>query len=124
MIPTRAVLAICVELGLGLLLVVGWQTRIAAAYSGIILIAFGLAMTAALGLEAPLGFSVFSAAGGSLFPAICASFPYSVDESRGRAAPLSEAVGDPPEVVSDGATRWGSMRCSTRWWPSSGGGVG
>ena len=90
MIPTLAVLATCVELGLGLLLVLGSQTRIAAACSGIILIALGLAMTAALGLEAPLGFSVFSAAGGSLFPATCSSLPYSVDESGGRAAPLSE----------------------------------
>ena len=92
MIPTLAVLATCVELGLGLLLVLGSQTRIAAACSGIILIAFafGLAMTAALSLEAPLGFSVFSAAGGSLFPATCSSLPYSVDESGGRAAPLSE----------------------------------
>ena len=90
MIPTLAVLATCVELLLGLLLVVGWQTRIAAACSGIVLIAFGLAMTAALGLEAPLSFSVFSAAGGSLLLATCSSFPYSVDELRGRAATLSE----------------------------------
>ena len=90
MIPTLAVLATCVELLLGLLLVVGWQTRIAAGCSGIMLIAFGLAMTAALGLEAPLSFSVFSAAGGSLFLATCSSFPYSVDELRGRAATLSE----------------------------------
>ena len=97
MIPTLAVLATCVELLLGLLLVVGWQTRIAAACSGIVLIAFGLAMTAALGLEAPLGFSVFSAAGGSLLLATCSSFPYSVDELRGRAATLSEGrVGSIP----------------------------
>src|SRR5690242_5445892 len=66
MIPTLAVLSTCVELLLGLLLVFGWQTRIAAACSGIVLITFALAMTASLGLEAPLSFSVFSAAGGSL----------------------------------------------------------
>lgn len=90
MIPTLAVLATCAEILLGLLLVVGWQTRIAAACSGIILIAFGLAMTAGLGLEAPLSFSVFSAAGGGLLLATCSSFPYSVDELRGRAATLAE----------------------------------
>ncbi|HZA02230.1 MAG TPA: hypothetical protein VE665_08115 [Hyphomicrobiaceae bacterium] len=90
MIPALAVLSTCVELLLGLLLVVGWQTRIAAACSGITLIAFGLAMTAALGLEAPLSFSVFSAAGGSLLLATCSSFPYSVDELHGRAATPSE----------------------------------
>src|SRR5512146_724755 len=60
MIPALAVFSTCVELLLGLLLVVGWQTRTVAACSGIVLIAFGLAMTAALGLEAPLSFSVFS----------------------------------------------------------------
>jgi uncharacterized membrane protein YphA (DoxX/SURF4 family) len=90
MIPPLAVLSTCVELFLGVLLVVGWQTRIAAACSGIVLIAFGLAMTAALGLEAPLSLSVFSAAGGSLLLATCSSFPYSVDELLGRVATLSE----------------------------------
>jgi uncharacterized membrane protein YphA (DoxX/SURF4 family) len=89
MIPTLAVLSTCVELLVGLLLVVGWQTRLAAACSGIVLITFGLAMTAALGIEAPLSFSVFSAAGGSLLLATCSSFPYSVDELRGRAATLT-----------------------------------
>jgi len=90
LILTLAVVSTCAELLLGLLLVVGWQTRIAAACSGIMLIVFGLAMTAALGLEAPLAYSVFSAAGGSLLLATRSSFPYSVDELRGRAATLSE----------------------------------
>ncbi len=90
MIPALAVFSTCVELLLGLLLVVGWQTRIAAACSGIVLTAFGLAMTAALGLEAPLSFSVFSAAGGSLLLATCSSFPYSVDELLWRAATLAQ----------------------------------
>ena len=70
LILTLAVVSTCAELLLGLLLVVGWQTRIAAACSGIVLIAFGLAMTAALGLEAPLSFSVF---GGWRKQAHCAS---------------------------------------------------
>jgi hypothetical protein len=46
----------------GRALVVGWHTRIAATCGGLVLILFGLAMTAALGPEAPLSFSVFSAA--------------------------------------------------------------
>jgi uncharacterized membrane protein YphA (DoxX/SURF4 family) len=86
MIPPLAILSTVVEALLGLLLVVGWQTRIAAACSGLVLIAFGLAMTAALGPEAPLSFSVFSAAGGSLLLATCSSFPYSLDELLGRPA--------------------------------------
>jgi uncharacterized membrane protein YphA (DoxX/SURF4 family) len=91
-ILTLAVLSTCLELVLGVLLVIGWQTRIAAACSGMVLITFGLAMTAALGPEAPLSFSVFSAAAGSLLLATCSSFPYSVDELLGRAATLSEGA--------------------------------
>src|SRR5512144_3222361 len=56
---------------------------------------FGLAMTAALGLEAPLSFSVFSAAAGSLLLATCSSFRYSVDELLGRAATPSEGARRP-----------------------------
>lgn len=89
MIPTLAVLSTGVELVLGLLLLVGWHTRIAAACSGLVLIAFGVAMTAALGPEAPLSFSVFSAAGGSLLLASSSSFPYTLDELLGRPATVS-----------------------------------
>ncbi len=99
MIPTLAVLSTCVELLVGVLLVVGWHTRIAATCGGLVLILFGLAMTAALGPEAPLSFSVFSAAGGSLLLATCSSFPYSVDELLGRAATPS-ARRSPSRVTS------------------------
>jgi hypothetical protein len=40
---------------------------------------FGLAMTLALGIEAPLSLSVYSAAGGGLLLATCHTFPFSVD---------------------------------------------
>ena len=79
-IPTLAVLVTCAEILFGLLLLAGWQTRITAFYSGILLIAFGLAMTLALGIKAPLNLSVFSAAGGSLLLATCPTFPFSMDE--------------------------------------------
>jgi uncharacterized membrane protein YphA (DoxX/SURF4 family) len=82
MIPALAVLSTGVEILFGLLLVAGWQTRITAACSGILLMTFGLAMTLALGIEAPLSFSVYSAAGGSLLLATCPTFPFSVDSLR------------------------------------------
>jgi len=44
--------------------------------------AFGLTMTLALGIKAPLNFSVFSAAGGSLLLSTRPTFPVSVDELR------------------------------------------
>jgi len=82
MIPALAVLATCAEILLGLLLLAGWHTRITALYSGMLLMIFGLEMTLALGIKAPLNFSVFSAAGGSWLLATCPAFPWSVDALR------------------------------------------
>jgi uncharacterized membrane protein YphA (DoxX/SURF4 family) len=75
--PSRAVTG--AEILFGLLLLVGWHTRTAALLSGILLMAFGLAMALALGAKAPLDFSVFSAAGGALLLAGSERFPFSVD---------------------------------------------
>jgi uncharacterized membrane protein YphA (DoxX/SURF4 family) len=80
MIPTLAVLSTGAEILFGLLLLIGWHTRATAVLSGILLTAFGTAMALALGPQAPLNFSVFSAAGGALLLAGSATFPFSVDE--------------------------------------------
>jgi len=80
MIPALAAISTAAEILFGLLLVLGWKTRITALLSGILLAIFALAMTLALGVEAPLSLSVFSAAGGALLLATCADFPYSLDE--------------------------------------------
>jgi len=80
LIPALAVLATCAEVLFGLLLLAGWQTRLTALSSGILLMTFALSMTLALGIKAPLNFSVFSAAGGSLLLATCPAFPFSMDD--------------------------------------------
>jgi uncharacterized membrane protein YphA (DoxX/SURF4 family) len=80
MIPALAVIATAAETLLGLLLVLGWKTRITALLSGVLLTTFALTMTMALGVKAPLNFSVFSAAGGALLLGVCANFPFSLDE--------------------------------------------
>jgi uncharacterized membrane protein YphA (DoxX/SURF4 family) len=82
MILPLAIFVTCLEVALGLLLLAGWQTRIAALASAILLLAFGVAMSFALGVKAPLDFSVFSAVGGGLLLAACPSFPFSVDQLR------------------------------------------
>ena len=46
-IPTLGVIATGAEILFGLLLVVGWHTRVAALLSGLLLLAFGMAMTLA-----------------------------------------------------------------------------
>ena len=81
-IPALAVIATCAEALLGLCLVIGWHTRIAALLSGILLILFGVTMAVALGVKAPLDFSVFSAAGGAFLLATCTEFPFGVDKLR------------------------------------------
>jgi len=71
MIPALAMIATCAEVLLGLCLIVGWQTRVAAWGAGILLTTFAITMAAALGFKAPLDFSVFSAAGGAFLLASC-----------------------------------------------------
>ena len=83
-IPTLANMATAAETLLGILLVVGWKTRIAALMSGILLAVFAVEMTITLGVKAPLNFSVFSAAGGALLLGCCSDFPFSVDELAAR----------------------------------------
>src|SRR5215471_851370 len=79
-IPTLAIMATGAEALFGLCLMIGWHTRTAALLSGMLLIVFGVTMTVALGVKAPLDFSVFSAAAGAFLLATCTEFPFSVDE--------------------------------------------
>ena len=79
-IPVLATIATAAETLFGLLLVLGWKTRITALLSGVLLITFALTMTMALGVKAPLNLSVFSASGGALLLATCTDFPFSLDE--------------------------------------------
>ena len=81
-IPALAITATCAEALLGICLVIGWHTRVAALLSGILLILFGVTMAVALGVKAPLDFSVFSAAGGAFLLAACTEFPFGVDKLR------------------------------------------
>ena len=92
-IPALANSSTAAETLFGLLLVLGWKTRITASLSGILLTIFALAMTITLGVKAALGFSVFSAAGGALLLGTCTNFPYSLDEMlrRNRQETLCES---------------------------------
>lgn len=80
MIPTMGIIATGAELLFGLLLLVGWYTRVTALLSGLLQIVFGVAMALALGVKAPLNYSVFTAAGGAFLLTSCERFPFSVDD--------------------------------------------
>ena len=83
-IPVLAWASTCAETLLGIALVLGAFTQIAAFLSGLLLLSFALVMTFALGLEAPLSFSVFSASAGAFLLATCSEIPWSVDSLRRR----------------------------------------
>ena len=80
MIPALGVVATFAEILFGLLLLVGWHTRATALLSALLLLAFGVTMTFALGVKAPLNYAVFTGVGAALVLANCKSFPFSVDE--------------------------------------------
>ena len=80
MILPLGVIATGAEILFGLLLLAGWHTRVAARLSGLLLLVFGVAMTLALGIKAPLNFAVLTGIGGAMLLANCESFPFSVDE--------------------------------------------
>jgi uncharacterized membrane protein YphA (DoxX/SURF4 family) len=85
MILPLGIIATGAEILFALLLLVGWRTRAAALSSACLLLVFGVAMTLALGIKAPLNYAVLTGIGGALLLASRESFPFSVDEllSRG-----------------------------------------
>jgi uncharacterized membrane protein YphA (DoxX/SURF4 family) len=80
MIPAMGIIATGAEILFGLLLLVGWYTRVTALLSGLLLIVFGVSMALGLGVKAPLNYAVFTGAGGAFLLATCERFPFSVDE--------------------------------------------
>lgn len=83
-IPTLAIVATGAEIIFGLLLLLGWRTRITALLSGALLLLFASTMTGALGIKAPLDLSVFVDAGAGFLLATCAEYPFSIDHLRSR----------------------------------------
>jgi uncharacterized membrane protein YphA (DoxX/SURF4 family) len=78
-IPLVGIIATGAETLFGLLLIVGWYTRATAFLTGLLLLVFGLSMTLALGIKAPLNFAVFTGVGAAWLLASCERFPFSVD---------------------------------------------
>lgn len=86
-IPAVGWTATCAEIVLGLMLLVGWQTRRAAWVSGWLLLLFAAGMTAGTGIKSALDASVFAASGGAFLLAASAAYPWSVDAATAGGAP-------------------------------------
>lgn len=86
MIPVLGAVATGAEILFGLLVLVGWHTRVAARLSGLLLIVFATSMTIASGPKSVLNYAVLTGIGGSFLLANCKIFPFSVDELLSRRA--------------------------------------
>ena len=84
LIPTLGAVATGAEILFGLLILLGWHTRIAARLSGGLLIVFAATMTISLGVKSVLNYAVLTGIGGSFLLANCDSFPFSLDELLSR----------------------------------------
>lgn len=79
LIPALAWTATIAEVALGLGLILGLFTRLAALLSGALLLLFALTMIFASGVKAPLDYSVFSAAAAAFLLSTQTSFAWSID---------------------------------------------
>jgi uncharacterized membrane protein YphA (DoxX/SURF4 family) len=86
LISPMAWFATLAELGLGLLLLVGFFTRPVAVAAGGLLAVFALSMSATVGVKAPLDYSVLSAAAAALQLALLGPGDWSLDALRGARA--------------------------------------
>lgn len=62
LVPFAALFATLAEAVLGVWLLVGWRTRVAASASAALLLTFALSMTLAVGVKNPLNYATFTAA--------------------------------------------------------------
>ena len=128
---------ILAEAACGLALIAGFQTQKVAVGSGLLLVAFALAMTMGLGVKAPFNYSVFSAAAGAFLRATRSHDSVSMDRWRDRqtrqgtrhqqaSASTTSAIGRAcggmrgmgsrtPLQPSGGAMRAPSPACGS-WW--------
>lgn len=81
-IPLLGVLVTIAESGLGILLVVGFFSRVSALLTGIMTLGFALAMMFVLGVHAPMNYSVFVFSAGSFLIASRAPDKFSLDQLR------------------------------------------
>jgi len=82
-IPFVAWTATIAEIVLGILLLIGFQTRWASRLSGCLLLAFALGMTAGRGVKFVLDYSVLAACGGAFMLATAERYAWSLDALRG-----------------------------------------
>lgn len=89
-LPLLGIVMTITEAGLGILLMLGFLTRIAAVLTGIITLAFAASMTFVLGVHAPLNYSVFVFSAASFLLASQQPDKLSIDRFRELESPRKE----------------------------------
>jgi putative oxidoreductase len=79
-IPIIAVISTILELGLGVLLFIGYRTSNAAIASAILTLMFALVMTISSGVKEPLDYSVFAFSAGAFLLATMPRYKWSIDK--------------------------------------------
>lgn len=89
------------EIGFGVMLVIGYRTRLAAVSSGLLTLAFAIGMVCGIGIHPPLSYSVFVVSAASFLLATERSYPVSLDNWREAIRyPDSERVGREQHIVA------------------------
>lgn len=70
------------EAGLGILLIIGFKTRLAAIGSCLLTLIFALSMSVFLGIKAPINFATFPFCAASLLLATIPAYKWSIDSLR------------------------------------------
>ena len=83
-IPAVGWMVTIAEFTLGILLLIGFETRWAARLSGWLLLAFGIGMTVGTGVKTALDASVFAASGGAFLLATVRAYGWSMDAAMRR----------------------------------------
>lgn len=81
-LPLLGVVVTIAEAGLGILLILGFATRMSALLTGLMTLAFGTSMTFVLGVHAPLNYSVFVFSAASFLLASQSPDALSIDKFR------------------------------------------
>jgi uncharacterized membrane protein YphA (DoxX/SURF4 family) len=105
MIPVLGTVATGAEILFGLVVLVGWHTRVAARLSGLLLVVFATSMTLASGPKPVLNYAVLTGIGGAFLLANCKIFPFSVDELLSRRIHSEGSVIDTPAITDTDKAR-------------------
>lgn len=79
-IPAIAVVATFLEASLGIMLLTGFKTQLAACIAAALTLLFAAAMTYSYGLKEPLDYSVFAFSAGAFLLATLPSYRWSIDQ--------------------------------------------